>query len=97
MSSSWTQDYDAVFWITLCTILCGSLGLAMKLCMKSKCENLSLCCGLVEVHRNVELELASEIAAAGTNNGARVSSSSNSNPSTPSRPTLAEDNISLMV
>lgn len=96
MSSSWTQDYDAVFWITLCTILCGSLGLAMKLCMKSKCENLSLCCGLVEVHRNVELELASEIAAAGTNNGSRVSSSQ-SNPSTPSRPTLAEDNISLMV
>lgn len=95
--SSWTQDYDAVFWITLCTILCGSLGLAMKLCMKSKCENLSLCCGLVEVHRNVELELASEIAAAGTNNNSRVSSSSNSNPSTPSRPTLAEDNISLMV
>lgn len=95
---SWTQDYDAVFWITLCTILCGSLGLAMKLCMKSKCENLSLCCGLVEVHRNVELELASEIAAAGTNNGSNGSRvSSISNPSTPSRPTLAEDNISLMV
>lgn len=95
--SSWTQDYDAVFWITLCTILCGSLGLAMKLCMKSKCENLSLCCGLVEVHRNVELELASEIAAAGTNNGSNNSRVSSNSISNPSRPTLAEDNISLMV
>jgi hypothetical protein len=58
--NSWTDDYDAVFWITLATILCGSLGLAMKLCMKSKCERLSLCCGLVDVERNVQLELASE-------------------------------------
>lgn len=82
---SWTQEFNAVFFLTLCTLACGSLGLAMRLCMRSKCEDLNLCCGLLSVHRNVELELASERVAAA------AKERKGSNPSTPEGGRRAEE------
>ena len=37
-------------------MLVGAFGLGIKYCLKSKCSDLSLCCGLINVKRNVELE-----------------------------------------
>lgn len=53
---SWTTEYDSVFFISLATLIIGAFGVGLKFCLKSKCSDLSLCCGLIKVKRNVELE-----------------------------------------
>lgn len=57
------DTFDAVFWITITTILTGSIGLAIKFCLKSKCDNVSCCWGGLVIHRNVELEQEEEMKA----------------------------------
>ena len=54
--SAFTEEYNSVFFISLATLLIGAFGVGLKFCLKSKCENISLCCGLIKVKRNVELE-----------------------------------------
>lgn len=61
--SSWYNTFDAVFFITITTIITGSFGLALKFCLKSKCENFSCCYGLMEIERNVDIEAREEIKA----------------------------------
>ncbi len=58
---SFYETYDGVFWITVATILTGSLGLAIKYCLKSKCDNVSCCWGCLLLHRNVLIEHDEEI------------------------------------
>lgn len=53
---SWFQEFDSVFWITLATLLTGFIGLTVKYCLKSKCTNIRLCYGCVEIDRAVEFE-----------------------------------------
>ena len=53
---SWYNEFNATFWISLATLLMGAFGLSVKYCLKSKCEDLNICCGLMKIHRNVELE-----------------------------------------
>jgi hypothetical protein len=57
------ETFDAVFWITIATIITGSVGLAIKYCLKSKCDDISCCWGCLVIHRNVDLEAASEMKA----------------------------------
>ena len=38
------------------------IGLAIKYCLKSKCEKFSLCFGLFEINRRVDLEVQEELA-----------------------------------
>lgn len=59
----WWSEFNSAFWITLATILTGSIGLAIKFCLKSKCENISCCWGGLVIHRNVELEQEEEMKA----------------------------------
>jgi len=59
--SNWFSEFDSVFWITLATLLTGSIGLSVKYCLNSKCENVSVCWGGIIIHRNVELEQNEEI------------------------------------
>ena len=58
---SWIETYDAVFFISLATILVGAFGVSVKYCLKSKCEHLNLCCGLLVIDRRVDLETQEEI------------------------------------
>lgn len=53
---SWIDTYDAVFFISLATIIVGAFGVSVKYCLKSKCEHFSLCYGLIKVDRRVDLE-----------------------------------------
>ena len=55
------EGIDGVFFITIATLSCGFFGLVIRYCLKSKCENISCCYGLVSVRRNVELETQEEI------------------------------------
>lgn len=54
--SDWIETFDAVFWITISTLVCASFGLVVRYCLKSKCDNINICCGLINVHRDVKLE-----------------------------------------
>lgn len=55
------EIFNSVFWITLATILSGSVGLALKYCLKSKCRNLSCCWGFLIVDRDVDIEAQEEM------------------------------------
>lgn len=60
---SWYNTFDSAFWITTITILTGSLGLALKFCLKSKCDHLDICFGCIKIDRNVVLEQEEEMKA----------------------------------
>ncbi len=53
---SWIDQYNSTFFISLATLLVGAFGLSVKYCLRSKCEDLNLCFGLLKIHRNVQLE-----------------------------------------
>jgi hypothetical protein len=55
------EGIDGVFFITIATLSCGFFGLVIRYCLKSKCENISCCYGLISVKRNVELESQEEM------------------------------------
>lgn len=59
--SSWMDHYDAVFFITVITIITGFLGLVIKFCLKSKCENIVICYGFLNIKRRVDLEVEEEM------------------------------------
>lgn len=59
----WYNTFDAVFWITITTIITGSIGLALKYCLKSKCDNVSCCWGGLAIHRNIDAETEEEMKA----------------------------------
>ena len=46
---------DSVFWISIATLLTGFTLKLSSLIFKSKCDTCSIC-GLIKVHRNVEIE-----------------------------------------
>ena len=63
MSEEWINTYNAVFFVTISTLLFGCFGVLIKYCLKSKCDNINLCFGMITVHRNVELETQEEMKA----------------------------------
>lgn len=65
----WYSEFNSVFFITVITILTGSLALAFKFCLKSKCENFSCCFGMLSIERRVELEDDVELQTPNVSNG----------------------------
>jgi hypothetical protein len=63
MSEEWINTYDAVFFITISTLLFGCFGLIIKYCLKSRCDTINLCYGLISVHRDVKIEEELEMRA----------------------------------
>jgi hypothetical protein len=61
MSDDWMINFDGVFFITIASLICGAFGLVIRYCLKSRCDNVNLCFGLIAIHRNVELESIEEI------------------------------------
>ena len=61
MSEQWMSNFDGVFFITIASLVCGAFGLVIRYCLKSRCDNVNLCFGLIAIHRNVELESIEEI------------------------------------
>jgi hypothetical protein len=53
----WYTEFDSVFWITVGTLLTGCIGLTVKYCLKSKCDFVKICWGIIEIHRNTEQEI----------------------------------------
>ena len=63
MSNEIWDTFDAVFFVTISTLLFGCFGVLIKYCLKSKCDNINLCFGMITVHRNVELETEEQMKA----------------------------------
>jgi hypothetical protein len=53
---AWIDTFNDVFFISIATITFSFLGVVLKSCLKSKCDNTNICWGLVKIHRRVELE-----------------------------------------
>jgi len=49
------NNLDTSFWISFITITSALIGLALKYCFESKCDEISCFC--VKIHRNVKEEL----------------------------------------
>ena len=58
---SWFEEFNSVFFLSISTILVGAFGVAVKYCLKSKCENFSVCCGLLTINRRVDLETQEDL------------------------------------
>ena len=54
------ETFDGVFFITIATLICGSFGLVVRYCLKSKCDEVNLCFGMVKVHRDIKSEIELE-------------------------------------
>ena len=50
------QIFNSVFWLSISTMILTSVSVLLKYCLKSKCDKIDLCCGLIKVHRAVEIE-----------------------------------------
>lgn len=57
------NTYDAVFFISVGTMMVGLISVLVKYCLKSKCEHFSICCGIVKIDRRVDLEVQEEMHA----------------------------------
>ena len=52
-----TKFYDdSVTIIAIITLCIGAFTMVTKLCFKSKCSDITCCCGLLNIKRNVVLE-----------------------------------------
>ena len=63
MSVTWTDTFDAVFFISIATLLMTLINNIVNKCYQSKCENFSICWEFLVVKRRVDLEVQSEIRA----------------------------------
>ena len=59
--SDWKTTYDGVFFISIATILTAFFGVVFKYCLKSKCEDMNFCFGLLHIKRRVDLEANVEL------------------------------------
>jgi hypothetical protein len=56
----WIETFDAVFFVTISTLVCGSFGLVIRYCLKSKCDEINLFYGCIRIHRDVKAEIELE-------------------------------------
>lgn len=54
---------DAAFWVSMATIVVGAYRFSLSQAYKSKCSSLKMCCGLIDVQRNVDIEQQYDIHA----------------------------------
>ena len=57
----WFDTFDGIFFLTIGSLVCAGFTLVIRYCLKSKCDTIKLCFGLIMVHRNVELEVEEEM------------------------------------
>ena len=55
-----TQNIDGFFWLSLSTIIFTSIGLFIRYSYKSKCKEVSCCCG--KIVRDVDIERQEDIS-----------------------------------
>ena len=53
---TWYSTFDAVFFTGIATMVFTCFAIVIKTALASKCDNLNLCFGCIQIHRRVELE-----------------------------------------
>ena len=57
-----TRFYDdGITILAILTLTIGAFSMVTKLCFRSKCSDITCCCGLLNIKRNVEIENDTEI------------------------------------
>ena len=51
-----TTEFNGTFWLTITGVITAFISGALVYCIKSKCSKCSLCFGLINIERNVEIE-----------------------------------------
>jgi len=54
--TSWYEEFNSVFFTGIATMAFGGLALLVRYAFASKCDNVKICFGLIQIHRVVELE-----------------------------------------
>ena len=57
---------NAMFYLSMSTILCTALTLSIRFCYKSKCSEVECCC--VKIKRDVQVELEEDLNQPENNN-----------------------------
>ena len=52
--NDWIIEFNAVFFISVLTIICGATNFMIKYCYKSRCKEIECCC--IKVLRDPEAE-----------------------------------------
>ena len=52
---------DAVFWVSIATLVSGAYKFSLSELYKSKCHTFKLCYGLINVERNIQEEIKYDI------------------------------------
>ena len=47
---------DSTFWLSLATLIIGSIAVTIRACYKSKCTDFKCCYGLISIERDVDVE-----------------------------------------
>lgn len=70
-----SSTFNGIFFLSLSTLICGGVGLAIKACYKIKCAEVDCCCGLLKVKRDIDEETKIDLEAQeqGNNNQQRRS------------------------
>lgn len=55
----WYNEFNSVFFLSMCTMVFTTLGLVVRYAFKSKCDSIE-CCGILKIHRNIEAEIELE-------------------------------------
>jgi len=56
MSDKWYAEFNSVFFTGIATMAFGALALLVRYGFASKCDNVSICFGMLRIHRAVEFE-----------------------------------------
>lgn len=56
------ETFDSAFFLTMATLIIGFLGIAIKYCLKSKCQDFNCLWGMIKIIRRVDLESQIELS-----------------------------------
>lgn len=70
-----SSTLDGIFFLSLGTLVCGGVGLAIKGCYKIKCAEVDCCCGLLKVKRDIDEEIKYDLEQQQANNSQQKRSS----------------------
>lgn len=76
----WYSIFNDVFWLSITPVVLGFLALCVRYAYRSKCTHVRLCCGCLEIEREVAQELddddVADVAGNAGNAGASATSAS---------------------
>jgi hypothetical protein len=73
------DTFNAAFFITVGSLVIGFLTLAIKYCLKSKCQDFNCLWGMIKIIRNVQLETQIELSEMEHNENKTEDDSKNEN------------------